>query len=89
MVHTRLVLIALTVAACQGGPRTPIVSTPTPPTATVEPGPTAAMRVHLIDVGQGAATLIEFSCAAVLVDTGGESNDQFDSTTHLMTYLTR
>src|SRR4029077_7337806 len=45
------------------------------------------MRVHLIDVGQGAATLFEFSCAAVLVDTGGESDDDFDSNEHLMDYL--
>ena len=35
-----------------------------------EPGPNASMRVHVIDVGQGAATLVEFSCGAVLVDTG-------------------
>lgn len=47
------------------------------------------MRVHLIDVGQGAATLLEFSCAAVLVDTGGERNDEFDSTEHLLAYLDR
>jgi competence protein ComEC len=45
------------------------------------------MRVHLIDVGQGAATLIEFSCGAVLVDTGGESNAEFESTEHLLAYL--
>jgi competence protein ComEC len=45
------------------------------------------MRMHFIDVGQGASTLIEFPCAAVLVDTGGESNAQFDSTQHLMDYL--
>lgn len=30
------------------------------------------MRVHFIDVGQGAATLIQFPCGSVLVDTGGE-----------------
>lgn len=47
------------------------------------------MRVHLIDVGQGAATLIEFSCAAILVDTGGELNDEFDSTKRLLDYLDR
>lgn len=45
------------------------------------------MQVHLINVGQGAATLLEFSCGAVLVDTGGESNKEFDSNEHLMTYL--
>lgn len=46
-----------------------------------------SMRVHLIDVGQGASSLIEFPCAAVLIDTGGESNNQFDSTKSLMDYL--
>ncbi|MEZ4329910.1 MAG: MBL fold metallo-hydrolase [Polyangiales bacterium] len=30
------------------------------------------MRLHFIDVGQGAATLLEFGCGAVLIDTGGE-----------------
>jgi competence protein ComEC len=29
------------------------------------------MRVHFIDVGQGSATLLEFKCGAVLVDSGG------------------
>jgi competence protein ComEC len=46
-----------------------------------------AMRLHAIDVGQGAATLIEFSCGAILVDTGGEDNRQFSSAKHLMQYL--
>lgn len=45
------------------------------------------MRVHLIDVGQGAATLVEFSCGAVLIDTGGESNRYMDSTANLYNYL--
>ncbi len=46
-----------------------------------------SMRVHLIDVGQGAATLIEFPCAAVLVDTGGEDNEDFHGTVRLAQYL--
>jgi competence protein ComEC len=45
------------------------------------------MRVHLIDVGQGAATLLEFPCAAVLVDTGGEDDEDFHSTPRLEAYL--
>lgn len=49
--------------------------------------PVPWMRVHLIDVGQGAATLVEFSCAAILIDTGGESNRHMDSTQNLVTYL--
>ncbi len=55
-----------------------------------------AMRVHLIDVGQGAATLVEFPCAAILIDTGGERfpSDlslpaQYNSTTRLMSYLNK
>ncbi len=38
-----------------------------------------AMIVHLLDVGQGAATLVELPCGAVLVDTGGEEDEDFDS----------
>lgn len=47
----------------------------------------ATMTVHVIDVGQGAATLLEFSCGAVLIDTGGEQNSQFKSRDKLMNYL--
>ncbi len=46
-----------------------------------------AMNVHFIDVGQGSATLVEFPCGAILVDTGGELNDQFDSEPQLVAYL--
>ena len=45
------------------------------------------MRVHLINVGQGLATLVEFPCAAVLIDAGGESNPLFNSTDALDSYL--
>lgn len=45
------------------------------------------MRVHFIDVGQGAATLIEFACGAVLIDTGAEVNDDFDGVSELVEYL--
>lgn len=45
------------------------------------------MRVHFINVGQGDATLFEFSCGAVLVDTGGELNNEFTSTDALLDYL--
>ena len=55
------------------------------------PGPDAKpptrLRMHVIDIGQGAATLFEFPCAAVLVDAGGESTSSFDSIKALRNYL--
>jgi len=47
----------------------------------------AQMRVHLINVGQGCATLIEFPCGAILVDAGGETNSLYNSSDALKTYL--
>ena len=47
----------------------------------------AQMRVHLINVGQGCATLIEFPCAAILVDAGGETNSLYHSSDTLQAYL--
>ena len=37
------------------------------------------MRAHFLDVGQGSAAIIESDCAAVLIDTGGELSNDFDS----------
>lgn len=55
------------------------------------PGPDAKpptrLRMHVINIGQGAATLFEFPCAAVLVDAGGESTSNFDSIKVLQNYL--
>ncbi len=45
------------------------------------------MTVHLLDVGQGAATLLEFPCGAALIDTGGESNPSFDGPAALKAQL--
>src|SRR5687768_289089 len=45
------------------------------------------MNAHFINVGQGAAVLLEFTCGAALLDTGGEKNDSFDSTEALGNYL--
>lgn len=47
------------------------------------------MRVHFIDVGQGAATLVELPCGALLVDTGGEDSEEgtFHSNEALAGYL--
>jgi hypothetical protein len=45
-----------------------------PPPGSTPPAHPAPQRMaaHTLDVGQGAATLFELPCAAVLVDTGGE-----------------
>lgn len=45
------------------------------------------MLSHFIDVGQGNATLLEFSCGLVLIDTGGQVSDKFDGTRRLADYL--
>lgn len=42
--------------------------------------PTPVMRIHVLDVGQGAATLVELPCGVMLVDTGAEESDRFRGT---------
>ena len=42
------------------------------------------LRAHFLDVGQGSAAILESECSAVLVDTGGELNNEFDSTLSLI-----
>ncbi len=67
-------------------PNAPVAaSSPTPSLTPSLSGP--QMTAHLINVGQGAATLFEFECGAVLVDTGGETNGEFDSADALKAYL--
>lgn len=89
LAHMRALFLVFLVA-CKGAlglesaPPTPPAMPPGPVAA-----PTAEMRIHLIDVGQGASTLIEFSCGVVLVDTGGESSHSFDSEAHLLRFLDR
>ena len=69
-------------AACEPRPAAPEAGRPRAPDSD-------AARIHVIDVGQGAATLFELPCGAVLVDTGGETNDEFDSGKALVDYLDR
>jgi competence protein ComEC len=57
---------------------------PTAPAGTAE---LEAVRLHVIDVGQGSATLVETPCGAALIDTGGELNDDFDGVAALTRYL--
>lgn len=42
------------------------------------------MYTHYIDVGQADATLLEFPCGAVLIDTGAQDNNHIDD---LVDYL--
>lgn len=58
-----------------------------PPTRPADTNERNSMRLHAIDIGQGTATLLEFPCGAMLVDTGGESNAKFDSRRALRDYL--
>ena len=45
------------------------------------------MVAHFIDVGQGDATLLEFKCGAILIDTGGETTDEVVGRDRLVSYL--
>jgi competence protein ComEC len=45
------------------------------------------MAVHMIDVGQGDAMLVEFNCGAALIDAGGEWSGGSNSMTRLTQYL--
>lgn len=45
------------------------------------------MLAHFIDVGQGNATLLEFSFGLVLIDTGGQTDTGRDSNASLKGYL--
>jgi beta-lactamase superfamily II metal-dependent hydrolase len=48
------------------------------------------MIVHYIDVGQANATLLEFSCGAILIDAGAQDDDHIDNlTSYLRTGFAR
>jgi beta-lactamase superfamily II metal-dependent hydrolase len=78
----------MALVACNGARPPAAQPAPLPPVDTAP-----AMQAHVIDVGQGAATLVELPCGAALVDTGGESNAAFDSgeslRAHLETFFSR
>jgi competence protein ComEC len=84
-----LLACLLALAAC--APTTPVLLRKSAPPTGLPTTPLAAdrLRVHVIDVGQGSATLLEFPCAAILVDTGGEDGPAFQSTPALVGYLDR
>jgi competence protein ComEC len=89
-----LPLISLLVTACPG-------AVPPPPRDPGRRGRSGAqtlaerakrlpqMKAHFINVGQGDAVLLEFPCAAMLVDAGGEQAGEFDSNKVLAEYLGR
>jgi beta-lactamase superfamily II metal-dependent hydrolase len=52
--------------------------------AASQPLSGATMKAHFINMGQGNSTLLEFSCGAILIDAGGESQD---TTKRLIDYL--
>lgn len=79
----KIAIAALLVAAgCATPPRPPPAAPPPLPPLTGQ-----TMRIHVIDVGQGDAVLVEFPCAAMLIDAGGEHNELFDSDRALRDYL--
>lgn len=82
MTPARVWALTLLLASCGGGEKARYRP---PTTPHVDQAP--VMRAHFIDVGQGDATLLEFPCGAVLVDTGGEQNGGFDSVAALSDYL--
>lgn len=47
------------------------IDAPQAPTPFAETG-AREMFVHFVDVGQGSGAILEFSCAVVLIDTGGQ-----------------
>lgn len=54
------------------------------PMARADP---STMVAHFINVGQGDAILLEFSCGAVLIDTGGERTSRARGSDLLRSYL--
>lgn len=53
-------------------------------TVVIEVDADGVVRAHYIDVDQGAATLLEFPCGAILIDAGGRGST---ANRHLIEYL--
>jgi len=61
-----------------------------PPEMPAKPADTVdadVARLHVIDIGQGLALLVEFPCGVILYDTGGEKNGQYQAGPALIAYL--
>ncbi len=50
--------------------------------------PNADMKVHFVDVGQGAGAIVELPCGVAVIDTGGEFGE-IDGGTKFVEYLQR
>ncbi len=98
----RVVLLLAVLAGC--GPRPPSGGAPprgkteAEYLATGKPTPgqrppglddRQSMVVHVIDIGQGLAVLVELPCGAALIDTGGEQDEGWDGVAALTGYLDR
>jgi len=57
---------------------------PERPADTVEAD---AAKLHVIDIGQGLALMVEFPCGVILYDTGGEENAEYKGVPALTKYL--
>ena len=55
----------------------------------VEPNAPDWMAAHFINVGQGSAALFEFSCGAILIDTGGQREAAVNWRQRFTDYLDR
>ena len=78
---------ALRRSACAAGLSLLLASSALAQSSSVGPATPDQMAAHFIDVGQGAAVLLEFSCGAALIDTGGQADRYFDSNAKLLAYL--
>ena len=63
-----------------------------PPSMPARPANTNdsdSAKLHIIDIGQGLAVLVEFPCGILLYDTGGEENADYQGVPVLISYLDR